>query len=479
MDHAEDRSYRYQTVEHHINDLISSGALTPGDRLPSLRALSSRMKASISTISQAYIRLEHQGTIEARPRSGFFVSSPNKKLPPPAGSPRPVLEPTRVNRNQLIRTVLDAVGDQTLLPFAIISPAKELLPHKALGRIMRRVLKNDNGHSLTYAPCEGNADLRRQICFRSIDAGISVLPRDILITFGAMEGLHIALRALTRPGDNVLVQSPTYFCFLQLLENCGLRAIEVPSHPETGVDPADVALALETFHIRAGILSSNFNNPDGSLTPEPAKKTIVDLFAKCNIPLIEDDVSGELHFGNTRPGTYKQHDRKGDVLYCSSFSKTLAPGYRVGWIIPGKYHPLALELKATTSVCTATPTQMVLAEYLESGQYDRHLRKLRQAIATQMRTMQVALSRYFPPDTRATRPAGGAVLWVELPKKIDAVDYFFRAKNAGIGIAPGSIFSTQDNYNSFIRLSCDGLWNTQMEAGIQTLGRIAGEMTCG
>ena len=479
MDQPETHSYRYQAVEQHINDLIRSGTLVPEDRLPSLRALALRMKASISTISQAYVRLEQQGIIEARPRSGFFVSSPNKKLPPPAGSPRPVLEPTMVNRNQLIRTVLDAVGDQSLLPFAIISPAKELLPHKALGRIMRSVLHNDTGQSLTYAPCEGNGDLRRQICFRSIDAGISVLPRDILITFGAMEALHIALRTVTRPGDNVLVQSPTYFCFLQLLENCGLRAIEVSSHPETGVDPADVAQALEKFDIKAGILSSNFNNPDGSLTPEPAKKAIVGLFAHQNIPLIEDDVAGELHFGTTRPGTYKQHDQNNEVIYCSSFSKTIAPGYRIGWMIPGKWHSQTVELKATTSVCSVTPTQMVVAEYLKSGQYDRHLKKLRHAIAAQMRTMQMALSEYFPSGTKATRPTGGAVLWVELPEKIDAVDYFFRAKTAGIGIAPGSIFSTQEKYNSFIRLSCDGIWNAEMEAGICKLGTIAGAMTEG
>ncbi len=479
MNHAHPRSYRYHAVEQHIHDLIASGALAPGDRLPSLRALGSRMKASISTISQAYVRLEHQGIIEARPRSGFFVSSPVKKLPPPAGSPRPVIEPTTVNRNELIRTVLDAVGDQSLLPFAIISPSRELLPHKSLGRIMRHVMQHDEGHALSYAPCEGNADLRRQICFRSIDAGISVLPEDILVTFGAMEALSIALRTLTRAGDNVLVQSPTYFCFLQLLENCGLRVIEIPSHPETGVDPADIALALDKFEIKAGILSSNFNNPDGSLTPEPSKEAIVNLFARHSIPLIEDDVSGELHFGNSRPGTYKQHDRTGNVIYCSSFSKTLAPGYRVGWMIPGTWYAQALEIKAITSVCSATPTQMVLAGYLESGHYERHLRKLRQAIATQMRTMQMALSEYFPTGTKATRPLGGAVLWVELPEKIDAVDYFFRAKAAGIGIAPGSIFSTQEKYKSFIRLSCDGIWNREMEAGIRKLGKIAEEMIQG
>jgi len=468
--------FRYEAVEEHIQGLIASGTLVPGDRLPSLRALSTHMKMSISTISQAYVRLEEQGVITARPRSGFFVAHTARELPPFAGNPRPVLEPTSVNRSQLIRTVLDAVGDTTLVPFAIISPAKELLPHKALSKFMREVVTRDDGSSLTYAPCEGDLKLRRQICFRSIDAGISVLPQDILVTFGAMEALNIGLRTVTRPGDTVLVQSPTYFCFLQLLENCGLRAIEIGSDPRTGVDPGDIATALDTFDIKAGILASNFNNPDGSLTPEPAKKAIARLFEERSIPLIEDDVSGELHFEDARPGTYKQHDRTGNVIYCSSFSKTLAPGYRVGWMIPGKRHDQALEIKATSSVCSATPTQMVVAAYLESGQYDRHLRKLRQAIAGQMKTLQMAITEHFPQGTRATRPTGGAVLWVELPENIDAVDYFFRAKQAGIGIAPGTIFSTQDNYNSFIRLSCDGIWNAAMQEGIAKLGSIAADM---
>ena len=476
MNDTSSSQFRYQAVEEHIQGLIASGTLAPGDRLPSLRSLSTHMKMSVSTISQAYVRLEEQGVITARPRSGFFVAQRTRKLPPFAGNPRPALEPTTVNRNQLIRTVLEAVGDTSLVPFAIISPAKELLPHKALSKLMRQVVARDDGTSLTYAPCEGDLRLRRQICFRSIDAGISVLPQDILVTFGAMEALNIGLRTVTRPGDTVLVQSPTYFCFLQLLENCGLRAIEIGSDPRTGVDPKDIATALDTFDIKAGILSSNFNNPDGSLTPEPAKQAIAQLFEERSIPLIEDDVSGELHFQNTRPGTYKQHDRTGNVIYCSSFSKTLAPGYRVGWMIPGKRHDQALEIKATSSVCSATPTQLVVAAYLESGQYDRHLRRLRQAIAKQMKTLQLAVTEHFPKGTRATRPVGGAVLWVELPGNIDAVDYFFRAKKAGIGIAPGPIFSTQDNYNSFIRLSCDGIWNAAMEKGIAKLGTIAADM---
>jgi DNA-binding transcriptional MocR family regulator len=476
MNKTSSSPFRYQAVAEHIQGLITSGAFAPGDRLPSLRSLSTHMQVSISTVSQAYVKLEEQGVITARPRSGFFVARQTRKLPPFAGNPRPALEPTTVKRSQLIRTVLEAVGDTSLVPFAIISPAKELLPHRALSTFMRQVVARDDGTSLTYAPCEGDLRLRRQICFRSIDAGISVLPQDILVTFGAMEALNIGLRTVTRPGDTVLVQSPTYFCFLQLLENCGLRAIEIGSNPRTGVDPEDIATALDTFDIKAGILASNFNNPDGSLTPEPAKKAITRIFEKRDIPLIEDDVSGELHFGDARPGTYKQHDRNGNVIYCSSFSKTLAPGYRVGWMIPGKLHDQALEIKATSSVCSATPTQMVVAAYLESGQYDRHLRKLRQAIANQMKTLQMAITEHFPQGTRATRPQGGAVLWVELPGDIDAVDYFFRAKKAGIGIAPGTIFSTQENYNSFIRLSCDGIWNAAMQEGIAKLGSIAADM---
>jgi len=465
--------FRYRKVEKHLLTLVDERLIKPGDKLPSLRALSRTLGVSISTVSQAYLELEKKGLIQARERSGFFLNADATRLPPPASRPRPALVPSVGSRSGLIQNVLEALGNRQLLPFGVVCPAEELLPSKTLARLLSAELRERGGRVLDYAPVVGDPELRRQIALRSQEAGIDAHPDEVLITSGAMEGLAIALRALTRPGDNVLIQSPSYFCFLQLLENCGLRAIEIPSSA-TGIDPGDVRKAVDRFEIRAAILVPNFNNPDGSLTPDPIKKEIVDLLAERQIPLVEDDVYGDLHFGEARPATCKSFDRTGQVILCSSFSKTIAPGFRVGWMLPGRTYGKALEIKTSTTLGTATPNQLAIARFLREGYYEKHLRRLRAALHNQMETVLMSLRRHFPEGTRAGFPQGGASVWVELPQVIDAVDYFYEARSLGIGLAPGPIFSIQEKYNHFIRLSCTGVtWSPEMEAGVKQLGELA------
>lgn len=468
-------TFRYQEVEAKVLGLIESGALAAGEKLPSLRAMSARMDLSISTITQAYMELEAKGVVESRQRSGYYVRQSFRRLPPPSRG-EATLEAKAVNRNQLILTVLETVGSREQLPYGVICPSDELLPTRELGRIMSRLIRERPEEALRYETVEGSLDLRRQLAFRSLDAGYEAGPEDYIVTAGCLEALYISLRALTRPGDTVLVQSPTYYCFLQLLESIGLRAVEIPSCPDGGIDPADVARAVSRFQISACIFSPNFNNPDGSLTPDEAKKEIVRLLQRRDIPLVEDDIASDIHFGPRRPGTFKSHDTKGMVILCSSFSKTAAPGYRVGWMTPGRYRERAMEIKATTSVATASPGQMVLAEYLRSGRYERHLKQFRHAVEKQMRTLLAHVGEYFPAETRATNPKGGAVLWLELPRSVDSVEYFYRARAEGIGIAPGAIFTTRDGYANCIRLSSGGVWNEEMKAGLRRLGEIASGM---
>lgn len=468
----DNQEFRYRQVEKQIMALITAEAIRPGDKLPSLRRLSQQLSVSISTVSQAYLELEKKGVIASRERSGFFLSPKALQMPAPASRPRPALVPTIGTRSDLIQKVLEALGNKELLPFGVVCPNVNLLPAKTLARLLTNSLRNNPARALDYAPVAGDKELRRQIALRALGSGISATPEDILVTSGAMEGLSIALRALTKPGDNVLIQSPSYFCFLQLLENCGLRAIEIPSSAG-GIDPQDVQRAIERFDIRAAILVPNFNNPDSSFTPDKTKKEIVRLLAERQIPLVEDDVYGDLFFGEKRPATCKTYDQGGEVIYCSSFSKTIAPGYRVGWMIPGRYYNQTLDLKTTTNICTATPNQMVIGTFLREGYYERHLRRLRNAIHNQMEALLPSLHRHFPAETRASFPDGGASVWVELPPVIDAVEYFFKAREMGIGLAPGPIFSTQDKYNNFIRLSCTGIWNEAMEDGVRKLGQLA------
>ncbi|GAB6177367.1 PLP-dependent aminotransferase family protein [Desulfobaculum senezii] len=468
--------FRYQSVEQHIMGLIESGTLSRGDKLPSLRSLSRTMNLSISTISQAYLELEKKGVVESRPRSGFYVRAASHRLPAPTRSEQTPAEPKRVSRNKLILTVLETVGNKEIVPLGVICPGTELLPGKSMNRIMNQVLREDPGAPLAYETVSGNPELRKQLAYQGLERGERFRPDDIMVTNGAIEAVYITLRSLTRPGDIVCIQSPTYYCFLQLLETLGLRVVEVSSCPNCGIAPAELAEVLDKYDISACIFSPNFNNPDGSLTPDDAKKEIVDMLAEREIPLVEDDVAGDLHFGPERPGTFKRHDEKGLVVLCSSFSKTIAPGYRVGWMVPGRFRDKAMEIKATTNVCVASPSQMAIAEFLRQGLYERHSKRLRSAFAKQADTMHLHMGRHFPPGTRVTRPQGGMVLWVELPECVDSVKYFYKAKAAGVGIAPGSIFSTQDKFKNFIRLSCGGAWTPEIENGLSTLGAIASQM---
>lgn len=468
--------YRYQTVEKHISSMIHNGALSLGDKLPSLRMLSTNLGVSISTVNQAYVELERKGVIESRPRSGFFVRQRAVRLPRTEAFSAPMEEPRPVTRLGLIQTVLESVGRADTVELGVVAPGTDLLPLKELGKIMASIVKEDPQRALGYSPIPGDPELIRQIAFRSMEYGINVDPATPVITAGCLEALYLSLRAICRRGDTVLIQAPTYYCFLQLLETLGLRAIEIPSDPEEGVSPADIAHALKTFDIAACIIAPNFNNPDSSETPDEAKREIVSMLAERDIPLVEDDVSTDLHFTPKRPGTFKQFDEKGLVLLCSSFSKTLAPGYRVGWLLPGRFRQKVLAMKATTNVSTSAPGQMAIAEYLRQGRMERHLKRIRGAMEIQMDTMQLHLMRYFPEGTRVTHPRGGGVLWLELPKPTDSVELFFQAREKGVGIAPGTIFSTQDKFSNYIRISCGNPWSEEIHHGIKELGALAHDM---
>lgn len=475
MLHTPPDTFRYVAVERHILGLIEAAGLGPGDRIPSLREMSARLSVSISTVNQAYLELESRGVVEARPKSGFFVRQARPR--PPSPEPAPCLDasPTPVNRAALIRQVLDGMGRDDMIPLGVALTDDSLLPTKALGRVMARIAARP-GAAAAYETVAGNLGLRRQVAFRAAEAGMEVRPEEIIVTSGAMEALYIALRTVTRPGDAVGIASPTYYCFLQLLENFGLRAVEIPSHPDLGVRPADLARLVDKFEIKACILTPNFNNPDGSLIPDPDKAEIVNILAARDIPVIEDDVYGDIHFTPTRPGCLRSHDKKGLVLHCSSFSKTLCAGYRVGYLMPGRFFDKAFEIKGTTNVCSATPTQLAVAEYLSLGQHDRHLRRLRAAIERQGRIMTELVSRHFPKGIKVSRPMGGTVLWIELPGQADSIGYFQAARRLGIGVAPGAIFSTQDKFQNFVRLSYGKPVTPDIERAVAALGALAGEL---
>jgi DNA-binding transcriptional MocR family regulator len=330
--------------------------------------------------------------------------------------------------------------------------------------------------SLEYDMPPGCLALRRALARRALDWGMKISPDEIITTSGCMEAILLCLRAVTRPGDTVAVESPTYFALIQVMEQLGLKALEIPTHPRSGMDLDALDGALRTRRVAACLAIPNFNNPLGSLMPAAAKERLVAILARREIPLIEDDLYGDLHFGPERPHVAKSYDSKGLVMLCGSFSKSLAPGYRVGWMMPGRFFEKTKDLKCTSTGATATLPQLALADYCANGGYDHHLRGLRHALQRQMEHVSHAVAESFPSEIKMTRPTGGLVLWVELPARVDALKLHAKALAEKISIAPGPMFSPRQNFRNFIRLSCGEPWSPTIERAIGVLAYLVKQM---
>jgi DNA-binding transcriptional MocR family regulator len=466
----------YLKVARMIEGQIQAGGLRVGDRIPSIRAFSRQQNVSVSTALQAYFWLENRGYVEARSKSGFYVRVPAKDLAPEPQFRTSDSSPADVDVGDTLMKVVRAVGNPGMVPLGAACPGPSLLPYHKLNRITRSLVQNDPLHSSYYQFPPGSELLRRQIALRSLDFGCSFSPADILITCGAMEALNLCLRAVARPGDVIAIDSPTYFGILLAIEALGMKALEIPTHPRTGLNLDVLESSLKKHRVKACIVMTNCHNPVGCILPDERKKALVELLARREIPLIEDDLYGDLAFDAQRPRVAKSYDRDGMVLLCSSFSKLLAPGFRVGWVEGGRYCKELERLKFLTTIATPSLPQLVVAKFLESGGYDRHLRSLRTAFSDQVQAMSKAIAKYFPSGTRITRPAGGYLLWVEMPKKVSALKLFRQAIAQKITIIPGGIFSASGHFQSHIRISCGHPWSDEIDRAVFTLGKLCEKM---
>jgi DNA-binding transcriptional MocR family regulator len=468
------RGCLYQSVAEEISRLIDQGMFRPGQRIPSVRALSRQLGVSVATVLEAYGLLEDRGSVEARPQSGYYVRSRSRARPAEPDISAPAMSPTAVSMGELVMMVLRDASNPDLVPLGATIPGPDLLPTDRLNRILSAVARRKGAQGASYAMPPGCEALRVQFARRALEAGCTLAPDDIVTTSGCQEAIVLSLQATCRPGDTVAVESPTYYNFLQAIEVLGLRALEIPTHPREGLSLDALRYALEQTPIHACLAIPNFNNPLGGSMPEEKKRELVELLAGHEIPLIEDDIHGELGFAEERPRAAKAFDRKGLVMLCGSVSKTLAPGYRVGWVAAGRFQKQVEHLKAVHNLATATLPQLAVAEFLANGGYDRHLRRLRKAAARQMEWLSRAVARHFPEGTKMTRPQGGLGLWVELPPGIDALVLYERALRAGITIAPGPLFSPKQRYRNFVRLNA-GHWSDRTEKAVKVLGGLAAQ----
>ncbi len=474
MAERSERQPRYEKLADFVSSLVENGTLQAGMRAPSLRSLAQQQRTSISTAQQAYRLLEDRGVLEARPKSGFYIRRGST-----IGLERPALsQPPNDARLVAIGGVLELLEQSAasdLAPLGCAIPSAELLAAGRLDRFLARAARTKGTLYNSYTEPRGVIELRLEIARRALRWGQALAPEDIAITCGCTEALSLALSAVAKAGDTVAIESPTYFGLLQILEALGLKALELPTHATDGIDLGALSLALERHPVRACLFSSSFNNPLGCLMPEAKKRALIRILAEYQVPLIEDDIYGDIFFGETRPKPFLALAPEADILYCSSFSKVLAPGYRVGWLATKQHLKRALEAKFAHTLCGAVLPQVALSDFLSSGGYDNHLRRMRRAFAQNIDRMTRAVARSFPASTKVTRPAGGFVLWLELPPQFDSRLVYARALEQGICFAPGDVFSASDRYRHCLRLSCGHTWDSTIETAVETLGRLVQE----
>jgi DNA-binding transcriptional MocR family regulator len=470
-------AFRYVGLADSIEAQIRSGVYRAGEKLPSIRRWRASTGLSITTVYQAMIELEKRGLVDSRPKSGYVIQPLMTPLLPLPDFKQPRIQPRKVTINSLAFTIMEAMGRPDVLQLggSVITP--ELLPGKALIQGLRATSSRELQRMLaSYEHPMGHAVLRRQIAQRAMTSGLSLSPDEVMITNGCFEAVAICLKAVANPGDTVVVESPTFPWYLQLIEDAGMFALEVPADPQAGTDLRALEHVLRRHRVNACIFNANFQNPLGFVASEAHKRELVRLVTERGIALIEDDIYGELYFDRSRPSALKVFDTRGLVLHCASFSKTLAPGVRVGWTMPGRFLERVKRLKLHTCIASPSLTQHLVSRYLRGGGFDRHLRRLRTALHNHMTTMTLAIARHFPAETKISAPRGGLTLWVQLPGAVDSLELFRRALEANIAVLPGVICSNDRMYQDCVRLSYGQPWSAAIDEGLRKLAALAREL---
>ena len=462
----------YIQLADSLEGMITRRSLRPGDRVPSVRQFSREQRVSVPTALSAYVLLETRGLIEARPKSGFYVCARDADAVPSVLRSQPAAKVSDLAHSDPLDLLLSDEYSPDIVQFGSAIPSPEILPGLKVGRIIAGVARRlgANGGNYDFAP--GDELLRREIARRSLVAGHTLGPDDFIVTVGCTEAVHIALRATCEPGDTVIVESPTFFGLLRQLRELGLKALPIPVDPVSGIDLDAVARALSKTKVSACLLVPNFHNPMGFTMPDERKRELVRLAASRGLPIIEDDIYGDIPHKGPRPRCLKAFDREGTVILCSSFSKCVGPGYRIGYIAAGKWHERALALKRVMSMAGPTIPTLAIAEFLRNGGYDRYLRSFREQCRQQVGRMSQAIGEAFPEEIRLSRPEGGFVLWCELPRRVDSMDLFYQSRAAGIAIAPGPLFSSDGGFKNFVRFNCGYPWSSQIERAVGVLGHM-------
>jgi len=461
----------YRKIADELAEDIEQGLYTPGQKVPSVRQLSKQRAVSISTINQAYGLLEDRGLIQSKPQSGYFVRScANTPIAPPPMSNGS--EPEEVTKSDLINRMLHICNQPSHVNLGAAIPDLSLMPYRALQTHIQKVSRFQSREVFGYQFSPGYEPLRTQIATRMRDAGVRCHPDDIVITHGCAEALSLCLEVNTQPGDIVAVESPCYYGMLQLANVLGLKVIEIPTDPQRGISLDALKLALQQWPIKVVIVTARYSNPTGAALGEDQQKQLFQLAKKFDIKILEDDIYGDTGFNKPIQSVIKRFDTDGRVMYCSSYSKTISPGLRIGWTIPGTSLKEVTQQQTFRTFSPPALSQYAMTSYLQTGHYDKHLRKLRSIIGDNIERTVNAVRQFFPTDTKVSKPNGGFILWVCLPEDVKAVSLQQQAMSKGINVVPGDIFSNSDQFDHFIRLNCAIPWDETVIDALKLVGKL-------
>lgn len=467
---------RYEKLAADIEAQVRQGVLLPGEQVPSVRQAAQHHRMSVGTVVRAYLLLESRGIVESRPQSGYFVRARPGEDALALRVSQPSARPSAVDVSALVLSTLRSIRVHDAVPLGSPYPDSSGFPWRRISQYAGAIARAHDQWSLLDDLPPGNPELIRQIARRYLENGYPVDPHEIVITLGATEAINLCLQAVARPGAAIAVESPTFYAMLHAIERLGMRAVEVATDPVTGIDIDALERILGAEGIAACMVMPNFQNPLGFQMPDAHKRRLVELLTARDVPVIENDVCGELYFGDAHPTSLKTYDTAGIVLHCASFSKTLTTAFRIGWALPGRYRAAVERLKFLNTLTTPSIPQRAIAEYLRNDGYGLQLRRVRRLYAQQARIMAAAVRRFFPPGTTLSQPMGGYVLWVQLPGGVDAMDMYHAALEQHVTVAPGHMFAPGDTYRHCIRLNYSAPWSPRTEGAVQTLGQIAAHL---
>ncbi|CAL1517180.1 PLP-dependent aminotransferase family protein [Chitinophaga sp. MM2321] len=467
------KRYRYEAFAAVIEKNIREGVYKPGQKLPSVRILKEKYKTSISTIQNGYEHLIFKGLVDSIPKSGYYVSN----NPVHAGKMKivrkaPVVRDAVFQNNLALTTSLSS-GRNTLSEFNVAAPGDLLVPQKLLLRTMQQVIREHGASLLRYYPSNGAVALKDNIVKRAAGYNTIFNAGELIITDGALQALYIALAAVCIPGDVIAVESPCVFSALEVIRMLRLKVIEIPTDHHTGFDIDYLKRACEKTSIKAILVTPNFQNPTGILLSEDQKKQLLGIAMHYGIPLIENDVYGDLNFSGQRPCNIKAFDDSGLVMTYTSYSKTLAPGIRLGWLSPGKFFRQAEQIKFSLGSTVSPVYQETVNRLLDSSSYDRHIRAFRMQLAKNAYHTIHLLSAYFPAGTTVITPDGGYNIWAQMPEKTDMESFYRHCEKVGVRFTPGYTFTFSHAFNRSFRIVFADKYSPKREKAIKQAGQKA------